>query len=63
MPYDLLTRTRAGKKEGEAPTVTIVANQKAPNLMPSVRNVPIVVARVGFAAIEPATDIMKIMGR
>ena len=36
--------------------------QKAPNLTVSVRKVPAVAASVGFAATEPATAIMKMIG-
>src|SRR5208282_3311549 len=54
-------RTSAGKKV-RAPTRRMTPSQKTPNFTVSVRNVPTVVGTVCFAAIEPATAIIKMIG-
>ena len=53
--------TRAGRNVS-APTTKMVPSQKAPNFNVSVRNVPAVAGVVGFAATEPASAIMKMIG-
>ena len=52
---------RAGKKVS-APTTRMVPNQKLPNFKVSVRSVPTVGGKVGLAATDPATAIMKMIG-
>ena len=47
---------------GEADAEPRLVRDAAPNLTVSVRNVPAVAAKVGFAATEPATAIMKMIG-
>ena len=53
--------TRAGKNVS-APTTRMVASQNIPNFNVSVRSVPTVNGSVGFAATDPATAIMKMIG-
>ena len=54
-------RTSAGKNVS-APTTRMVTSQKIPNFKLSVRSVPRVTGTVGFAATDPATAIMKMIG-
>ena len=53
--------TNAGTKV-RAPTTKMVPSQNAPKRNVSVRNVPAVTVAVGFAATDPATAIMKMIG-
>ena len=53
--------TSAGKNV-RAPTTRMVPSQNIPNFKLSVRSIPRVADTVGFAANDPATAIMKMIG-
>jgi len=60
--YSAIGPSTSAGKNVRAPTTSIVPSQNAPNLAVSVRSVPGPGATVGFAASEPATAIMKMIG-